>query len=367
MQKTPYFTMALTQVKHVGPVLGKKLIEYCGSAEAVFKEKKKNLLNIDGVGTHITTALESKDIFNRVDHELTFIEDKEVGVLSYFDKAYPERLKHCFDAPLILFQQGQIDLQHARQISIVGTRKMTAYGRSFLKNLFANFHLDTPTVISGLAYGVDVYAHRQALEHKLQTVAVLGHGLDRIYPVAHRHIAEQMKAHGGLLTEFWSGTPPDKQNFVRRNRIVAGLSQATLVIESALKGGSLITADFANSYNRDVFALPGRVTDAYSAGCNHLIKTNRAVVLSSVNDLRYLLNWDAVTPTQNKVTQFELFKELPEPEQKIYQYLRNEGQQQLDIIALHCNFPIHKTMSLLLNLELNNLLRRLPGKFYEVI
>ncbi len=359
--------MALLRIDGIGHVNAKKLIRHCGSAEAVFKEKKSNLLKIEGVGSSTINALKDTSVFSRTEKELLFLDKHSIETVSFYDNHYPERLKHCFDAPLILFKKGRIGLKNPHIISVVGTRKITAYGKSFLKNLFEDLKEYSPIIISGLAYGIDIFAHQLAIEYKLQTVAVLAHGLDRIYPTIHKKEAQKMQENGGLLTDFWSGSKPDRENFVKRNRIVAGLSQATLVIESAEKGGSLITADIANSYNRDVFALPGRVTDAYSVGCNNLIKTNRASVLTSAKDLAYILNWKKEDGTEEKAIQKQLFIELPQEEQKIYEYLLKEGKQQLDLIALHCNYPIHKTASLLLNLELKVAVRPLPGKFFEVI
>ena len=358
--------MALSRIEGVGHVNAKKLITHCGNAEAIFKEKTNALKKISGVGDAIIKSLNDKSIFKRVETELNFIEKNNINVVSYYDKDYPQRLKHCYDAPLIVFQKGKINFNQQNIISIVGTRQITNYGRDFLKKLVYDLKEYNPLIISGLAYGVDIYTHQQAIKNELQTIAVLAHGLDRIYPAAHKKEAQKMQEYGGLLTDFWSGSKPDRENFVKRNRIVAGLSQATLVIESAEKGGSLITADLANSYNRDVFAVPGRVTDAYSTGCNNLIKTNRASVLNSVKDLAYILNWKNDEEKQ-KTVQKKLFINLKDEEQQLYNYLLKEGKQQLDIIALHCNYPIHKTASILLNLELKSVIRPLPGKYFEAI
>ncbi len=362
-----YYLLALSQIDGIGDVMAKKLLRHCGSAEAVFKESRNKLSKIQGIGESIIKALSDRAVFSRTDEELAFIDTNAIEIVAFTDHHYPERLKQCYDAPMVLFQKGRIDLKNPNIISIVGTRQMTAYGKDFLKNMFQDLKVYDPLIVSGLAYGVDIFAHQQALEHNLQTVAVLAHGLDRIYPTAHRKEALKMQEYGGLLTDFWSRSKPDRENFVKRNRIVAGLTQATLVIESAEKGGSLITADIANSYNRDVFALPGRVTDAYSIGCNNLIKTNRASVLTSAQDLAYILNWEKDVITKEKITQKRLFVDLPNDEHKIYEYLLKEGKQQLDIIALHANYPIHKTASLLLNLELKSVVRPLPGKFFEAI
>lgn len=361
------YLMALTKVEGIGDVNAKKLISQCGSAEAVFKEKKNVLLKISGIGTSIINKLKDDSVFKYVEKELYFIDKNKITISTFYDNSYPERLKHCYDSPLILFQKGTINFKQHNIISIVGTRQMTSYGKSFLKTLLNDLKEYDPIIISGLAYGVDIYAHQQAIKNDLQTIAVLAHGLDRIYPTIHNKEALKMQENGGLLTDFWTGSKPERENFVKRNRIVAGLSQATIVVESAEKGGSLITADIANSYNRDVFAVPGRTSDAYSRGCNNLIKTNRASVLMSAKDLVYILNWEKEKEMTQKTIQKQLFVDLKDDEKQIYDYLLKEGKQQLDLIALHCNFPIHKTAGILLNLELKSLTRPLPGKYFEAI
>ena len=359
------YLLALQKAEGIGDINAKKLIKHCGSAEAVFKEKSDNLLKIEGVGTHKLKDLKNKKLLlAKAEIELTFIQKNNIQVFSFTDSDYPERLKHAIDSPLVLFQKGKIEFKQQRVISIVGTRNMTNYGRTFLKKFIKDIAQYNPLIVSGLAYGVDVLAHQLAMENNLQTVGVLAHGLDRIYPSRHQNEANKMQENGGLLTDFWSGTNPDRNNFVKRNRIVAGLSQATIVIESAEKGGSLITADLANSYNRDVFALPGRTTDLYSKGCNNLIKINKAALLQSAKDLAYLLNWEEV---KVKPIQKQLFVELDDNETTIYNYLLKEGKQTLDIIALHNNLPIFKVSSLLLNMELKGVIRPLHGKMFEVI
>lgn len=359
------YLFALQKVVGIGDVNAKKLIKHCGSAKAVFNEKPSKLLKIDGFGTHKIAGLkEKKSLLLLAEKELSYSYKNNIQVTVFTDSNYPERLKHAIDSPLVLFQKGKIAFKHQRIISIVGTRNITNYGKSFLKKLFEDIYKYNPLIVSGLAYGVDVLAHQLAMVYNLQTVAVLAHGLDRVYPSKHVREAEKMQKNGGLITDFWSGTTPDRNNFVKRNRIVAGISQATIVIESAEKGGSLITADLANSYNRDVFALPGRTTDLYSKGCNNLIKTNKAALLQSGKDLAYLLNWEK---TPLKAVQKKLFIELDEIETMIYNYLLKEGKQTLDIIALHNNLPIFKVSSVLLTMELKGVIRPLHGKMFEAI
>lgn len=360
------YYLALQSVDGIGTINAKKLIAHCGSAQAVFNEKPKNLEKIIGIGKKVTKGLKNTQLMHNAEAELEFINKNNIKVASFLEDDYPEKLKHCIDGPILLFQKGKINLKEKRIISIVGTRKITNYGKSFLKEFIKDIKKYDPVIISGLAYGIDIYTHQLALENNLQTIAVLAHGLDNIYPKMHKKEAIKMLENGGLITEFWSETNPDRENFVKRNRIVAGLSEATIVVESAEKGGSLITADIANSYNRDVFAVPGRVTDVYSKGCNQLIKSNKAAMITSVKDLEYILNWKT-EGKQQKVIQKQLFIDLNEQEQNIYDYLIKEGKQNLDVIALKCEYPIYKTATVLLNLELKGAAKPLPGKVFEAI
>ena len=359
------YLLALQKAEGIGDIYAKKLIKHVGSVEGVFNEKSENLLKIEGIGLKkIKVFKDKKLLLAKAENELKFINKNNIQALAFTDKNYPERLKHAVDSPILIFQKGNIEFKQQRIISIVGTRNITNYGRTFLKKFIEEVVKYNPLIVSGLAYGTDILAHQLAIEHNLQTVAVLAHGLDRVYPSKHQFEAKKMQDNGGLLTDFWSGSTPERANFVKRNRIVAGLSQATIVIESAIKGGSLITADIANSYNRDVFALPGRVSDLYSKGCNNLIKTNKAALLQSAKDLAYILNWEE---REYKTVQKQLFVELDDNETMIYNYLLKEGKQTLDIIALHNNIPIFKVSSLLLNMELKGVVRPLHGKMFEAI
>ncbi len=357
--------LALQKAKGIGSINAKKLIKFCGSAEAVFKEKQQNLLKIEGIGLFKLKGLKEKALLEKAEKEYNFAVKNKITITTFLDSTYPVNFKNAVDSPIVFFQKGKINFNTKRIVSIVGTRNMTNYGKAFLEKLIDDIKEFNPLIISGLAFGVDIYAHQLAIKNNLQTVAVLAHGLNQIYPAKHHVEATKMLEKGGLLTEFWSTSNPDCENFIKRNRIVAGLSQATVVIESAVKGGSLITADIANSYNRDVFALPGRVTDLFSAGCNNLIKTNKAAMLTSAKDLAYILNWDI--PKKQQVIQKQLFVELDTTEEKIYHYLLNEGKQSLDIIALHCNLPIYQISSILLNLELKGVIKPLHGKLFEAI
>lgn len=361
------YYLILQSAEGIGDINAKKLISHCGSAQAVIEEKTDNLKKITGIGSYTIKDLNNPSLYRTAEKELEFINNNNIEALTFVNEKYPKNLKHCIDSPILLFQKGNLNIKDQRIISIVGTRMITNYGKSFLEEIIAELQKYNPVIASGLAYGIDIYAHRQAIKNNLQTLAVLAHGLDVIYPKNHKKEALEMMANGGLLTEFWSKTNPDRENFVKRNRIVAGLSEATIVIESATKGGSLITAGIANSYNRDVFAVPGRTTDEYSKGCNHLIKTNQAALINSAEDLAYLLNWEIEEKNSKKVIQKQFFVELDEQEEIIYNFLLKEGKQNLDLIALNCQYPIHKTANLLLNLELKGVTRPLPGKIYEAV
>jgi DNA processing protein len=360
-----FYLLALLKVDGVGDIMAKKLLAHCGNAESIFSAKTNQIGAIDGVGSFLLRNLKDKTIFEKANKELEFIKSNNVNVSFFQDQNYPDRLKHCFDAPVLLFNSGNIDLKNRKIISIVGTRQITSYGTEFCRSLIEDLSPLNPVIVSGFAYGVDIAAHQFAMDNNLQTIGVLAHGLNQVYPRSHKKYVAKMMENGGFITEFWSSSNPDKEKFVRRNRIVAGMAEATIVIESADKGGSLITANFANDYNRDVFAVPGRVTDTYSKGCNNLIKTQKANVLTSAADLVYMLNWDI--DNKSKTIQKQLFVELEEDEQKIYDYLLKNGKELLDTIALQCDFPIYKISGILINMELKGVIRPLPGKLFEVI
>ncbi|WP_333807838.1 DNA-processing protein DprA [Flavobacterium sp.] len=365
-QSELYHTLALMQVEGVGDVIAKKLIQHCGNAAEVFASKKSQLQKIDGIGSVVIKNLQDKSVFAKAEAELQFIAQENISTTYFQEENYPERLKNCYDSPVLLFQAGNIDLENKRIISIVGTRQITTYGMGFTKKLIEEISPLNPIIVSGFAYGVDIYAHQMAMDCGLQTIGVLAHGLNQIYPKTHKKYMAKMEQNGGFLTEFWSTSNPDKENFIKRNRIVAGISEATIVIESAERGGSLVTANLANDYNREVFAVPGRTTDKYSQGCNNLIKTQRANLLTSAADLVYILNWELQRESQ-KAVQKQLFITLTDEEQIIYDYLQKTGKEMMDIIALECDFPIYRISSILLNMELKGVIRPLPGKMFELV
>ncbi len=357
--------LALLKIEGVGDIMAKKLIGICGSAEHVLNSKSSVLANIDGVGAVLLKNLKDRKAFDSAEKELKYIRSNNINVSCFQDGQYPDRLKHCIDGPVLLFTSGNIDTINRKIISIVGTRQITSYGIEFCKKLIADLAPLNPVIVSGFAYGVDIVAHQAAMDHNLQTIGIVAHGLNQIYPKVHTKYVARMEQNGGFMTEFWSNSSPEKENFVRRNRIVAGMSEATIVIESAEKGGSLITANLANDYNRDVFALPGRNTDKLSQGCNNLIKTQKANLLTSAADIIYILNWDI--ETKSKPVQKQLFVSLENDEQKVFDFLMLNGKEQMDIIALRCDFPIYKISGMLLNMELKGVVRPLPGKMFEAI
>ncbi|MFY0483118.1 DNA-processing protein DprA [Flavobacterium sp. PLA-1-15] len=360
-----FYVLALQKVELVGDIVAKKLINHIGNAQDVFKAKPSQLSSIDGIGSVLIQNLKNDQVFKKAEAELKFITQNNIDTAFFKDDNYPEKLKHCIDGPVLLFTSGNINLANRKIISIVGTRQITPQGTEFCKKLIADLAPLDPIIVSGFAYGVDIVAHQAAMENNLQTIGVVAHGLNQIYPSAHKKYVAKMEENGGFITEFWSSSNPDKENFVRRNRIVAGMSEATIVIESADKGGSLITANMANDYNRDVFAVPGRTTDKYSQGCNNLIKTQKANLLTSAADLIYILNWDI--EEKPKVIQKQLFVSLNDEEQKVYDFLQQNGKELMDIIALRCDFPIFKISGILLNMELKGVIRPLPGKLFEAI
>ena len=360
------YTLALQHVPNIGDIIAKRLISNCGSAEAVLKEKKQNLLKIDGIGSVTISDLFKTHHLKAAEDEMVFINENDIKVSCFKDNEYPEKLKHCIDGPILLFQTGKINLNNPHIISIVGARKITTSGIAFCENLVEQLAPFNPLIVSGFAYGTDITAHKAAMKHNLQTVACLAHGLNQIYPKVHKKYMVDMEKKGGFFSDFWSTDIFDKRNFLKRNRVIAGLSEATIVIESAEKGGSLVTADIAGSYNRDVFAVPGRTTDSQSIGCNNLIKHQRAHMLTTPLDVPYILNWELEVDKKPAV-QKQLFVELDATEKVIYNYLKDNDKQQLDMIALNCNLPIFKVSGTLLNMELKGVIRPLPGKLFEVI
>ncbi len=350
-------------IQNVGHITAKHLLTRFITPEAIFKATKQALMEVPGVGAITAQHILSKEALKKAREHLKFIEKYQVQVLFYTDDNYPFRLKNCDDAPILLYYRGTADLNHPRIVSIVGTRMATSYGKLLCKQLAEVLAPYGVLVVSGLAYGIDVNAHQESLSHGIPTVGVLAHGLDRMYPQVHGAIAKKMLLNGGLLTEFPPFTNPDKENFPKRNRIIAGISDVTIVVEAASKGGALITADIANSYHRDVYAFPGRATDPYSEGCNFLIKTNRAGLISHAKDIPYFLGWEEPLLKPVPVLE-ELPEELNPLEIKILKLLK-VSDLDIDQLSGQLALPQSQLLLHLLNLEIEGLLVSLPGKRYQ--
>ena len=357
--------LRLQRTPKIGTITAKKLINHCGSPTAIFSDKVNHLKKIEGIGPLLIEELFRVEHLKAAEKEFEYISKNSIAYYYYKDPEYPKYLMHCLDGPLLLFKRGKIELADRKIISVVGTRNITSYGAAFCEQFIADIAPLNPVIVSGYAFGVDICVQRAARNSNLQTIGCLAHGLNQIYPKEHSRYASAMEENGGFLTEFWSTSHPERENFLRRNRIIAGISEATVVVESAERGGSLVTADIANSYNRDVFAVPGRVNDQFSLGCNNLIKQQKAHLLSSAADLVYLLNWSLKEPKFRPV-QKRLFPDLNDTEKKVFHYLQKAGIQRLDDIALACALPIYQTSSTLLNMEMKGVIRPRPGKLFEI-
>ncbi|MBC7828378.1 MAG: DNA-protecting protein DprA [Chitinophagaceae bacterium] len=366
MQSDLLYQLALTQVPHVGYVHAKILALHFGSAAAVFQSKRSLLEKIEGIGEIRAGSIKAFRDFKKAEDEIAFIE--KYGIKPFFitDKEYPQRLLNCYDPPTMLFYKGNADLNASRVIAIVGTRTNTDYGKLFTEKLIKDLASSGILIISGLAFGIDAIAHKAALKNKLTTIGVLGHGLDTMYPAEHAGLAKDMAKHGGLLTEFRSKTKPDKHNFPSRNRVVAGLCDATIVVETGIKGGSMITAEIANGYNRDVFAVPGRNTDPKSGGCNYLIGNNKAILLTDAQQFLEIMGWDNTT-LRSKKNQKELFIELTNEEKIITNLLQEKENVSIDELVLKSGCSSSTLAATILNLELKNVILSLPGKMYKLL
>jgi len=360
------YKIALTLIPGVGSVNGKSLVAYCGGVKAVFMEKKRALLKIPGIGGQTVNALTNHNVFDRAEEELAFIEKNNITSLFYLDKEYPIRLKQCHDSPIMLYYKGTADLNVPKVVAMVGTRKATEYGRDMCRKIIEGLQEHNVLIVSGLAYGIDTWSHKAAMDNAMPTVGVLGHSLDRIYPFANRSLSEKMTESGGLLCEYISNTMPDRENFPMRNRIIAGMSDAVVVVEAGLTGGALITAEIANSYNRDVFAVPGRIGDPHSEGCNKIIKINKAALLQSAKDISYLLGWDEAK-VHKKNIQRQLFVNLTPDEELIVNMLKVKGDLDVDTLLIETNLLPSKAAGILLNMEFEGIIRCLPGKVYRLI
>ena len=360
------YQIALTLLPGVGAVLAKNLVSYCGSVESIFKKKKANLERIPGIGAERAASIASHRVFEKAEQEVTFVRKHKITPLFYTDNEYPVRLKNCEDAPPLLFFKGNCEMNVQRVVGIVGTRNSTSYGKEVTEQLVADFGKLGVTVISGLAYGIDIIAHRACVKNNVATIGVLAHGLDRLYPAEHRPTVEKMVKHGGVLTEFVTKTKPDRENFPMRNRIVAGMVDAIVVVESAMKGGALITADIANGYNREVFAVPGRANEKYSQGCNDYIRLNKAALAENAEHIAELMNW-STQPKAASAKQLNIFRELKPEEKVLVDLLKEKGKTDIDTLMITSGLPVHKVSSTLLNLEFEGMLKALPGKMFELV
>lgn len=362
-------SIAISLCPGIGHIGAKRLIEGMGSAAEVFRLRKDLPELLPGINPGVVDALDCPAAFLRAEEEMAFVEKNKITCLTLKDEAYPSRLRECEDAPAFLFFKGNTDLNRVRVINMVGTRGATAYGKQFCADFLHDLAVLCPDVlvVSGLAYGIDIHAHRAALDNQLSTVAVLAHGLDRIYPYAHRQTAVKMLTNGGLLTEFLSETNPARFNFVSRNRIVAGMCDATIVVESAEKGGSLITAELAEGYHRDCYAVPGRVTDATSSGCNRLIRDNKAALVLSAEDFVESMGWTVPESKPISGVQRDLFPELTEEENSLVSILSRQGDSHINALVVEANLPVNRVSALLFELEMKGVVKTLVGGVYHLL
>ena len=361
-----YYQVALSQIEGIGSVTARNLLQHFKTAEEVFKTPARMLKNIDGVGEYRAKLFKLEEVKEVTEKQLQFAANHNIQILHIGHPGYPKRLLQCNDAPLVLYYKGNADLNVAKVCAIVGTRKSTDYGQRCTEDLLASLE-GTPDLIitSGLALGIDTIAHKASLKHNVATVGVLGHGLDHIYPASNKGLAKEMLQNGGLLTEFIIGTKPSPSNFPVRNRIVAGMSDITIIVESDKKGGAMITAYVAASYNRELAAFPGRVYDARSEGPNHLIKQNMAAMITGADDLLKLMNWDTTTDYK-KAVQKQLFQDLLPDEQKIVGLLQDKDAVHTDELMMNTGFAYTQLASVLLQLEMKDLVQTLPGKMYRL-
>ncbi len=363
------YQIGLTLAKGVGDIIAKQLIESVENIEILFKEKKRLLEKLPGVTLRLAESIQNPEVLRRAEREIEFIQKNRIQTFFYTDENYPQRLKECIDSPIVLYYKGNADLNAKKIISIVGTRHATAYGKETTEKLLSEIAVFYPdiVIVSGLAYGIDVFSHKAALKESLPTIAVLAHGLDRIYPQQHKNTAVEMLQKGGLLTDFISETNPDRQNFVKRNRIVAGISDCTIVVESATKGGALITAEIASSYGKDVLAIPGKINAHYSKGCNKLIKENKAALVENAEDIIKTLCWEDIKKEKSiGPVQTNLFPDLSEEEQKLYKIL-SQGELQINLLSLQSNMQVSKLSAYLFEMEMKGIVKCFPGGVYKLL
>ncbi len=365
MDSSTIYKLATTLIDGVGDKIVKQLVSYCGSPEAIFKANKAKLQQIPGIGPKIIDAILNGTSLEKAESVYRQCEKGEIEVLFYTDQRFPKRLKQIADAPPLLYTKGNLDMNAEKAIGIVGTRNATNYGKQTTENIVKDLTVHSPTIISGLAYGIDITAHKASLEHQLPTIGVLAGGLDKIYPAMHKGTADKMLEKGGIISENPPGTKPDAHLFPARNRIIAGLSDALIVVEAASKGGALITAEIAYSYDKQIFAVPGNLGNTYSEGCNKLIRNQKANIYSEVKALEYLMGWDKYSQ-ETRVPKIDL-EAFDPPEQPLIALLQqSEDGLMIDELAWKSQITINQTASILLGLEFKGVVKSLPGKRYSL-
>jgi DNA processing protein len=358
--------IALGLIPRIGDINARKLVSHFGNVEAIFHEPYRNLIKIPGIGSGLAKYISDRSYLDTAEKEVEYVTKNNIRTFFYLDNDYPFRLRQCDDSPVIFFFMGTSDLNSAKILSVVGTRNASTRGKELCDKIIGGLAAGHPDliIVSGLAYGIDIASHKSALANNLQTIGVLGHGFKTTYPSLHASTARSMVKQGGLLTDFISDALPERNNFLKRNRIIAGLSDATLVIESGIKGGALITADIANSYNRDVFAVPGRPDDQWSAGCNNLIRNNKAALTECSDDIEFFLNWKR--EKSNPPVQRTLFCDLDDTEKLIYELLTKHNELTIDTICRTLEIPVHKLSSILLQMEFKDMVKCYPGNVYRI-
>ena len=357
--------LLLRRIQGIGNITARKLVDLCSTPEAVFEAAPPFMLKAEGVGmSHLEALKKWKTHLSTVQQEIDFIEKNNIRCIFYNSADYPKTLRFCPDAPLVLFFRGNMDFKNRKIVSIVGTRQNTSYGASFCKKFITELRPLNPIICSGFAMGIDIIAHRAALEAGLDTIACLGHGLDNLYPPEHKKYVSEIEQQGGLLTDFTQKEPFEKMNFPRRNRIIAGMAHATVVVESDFRGGSMNTANLAHQYGRELFAVPGRITDSKSRGCHQLILQQKAQLLTQTEHFLTEMGWKKET---QKTTQKKLFPSLTKEEQQVYECLQKTEKESLDKLAIQLNFPVSRTAGILMFLEMKGVVQPLPGKYFEVL
>jgi DNA processing protein len=359
------YKIALIKIPGIGAVTARNLVSYCGGAKEVFESKKKELLKIPNIGAITADLIIQQKVLEEAEKEVEYMEKNGIKSFFYADKDFPQRLKHHNDCPFLLFYKGNADLNHPRIVGIIGTREATPHGKATCEEIVEDLKPYGVNTISGLAYGIDVVAHRKSVAVDIPTIGVMANGMNKLYPADHASIAMKMVECGGILTEHTSNTMAKAEHFPMRNRIVAGMCDALIVVETAAKGGSMITADLAFGYNKDVFAVPGRLRDKYSEGCNNLIKTERARLVESAKDVAYIMRWEEMDA--RKVIQHQLFIELTPPEELLVSIIRGSENIAIDEISYRSKMPPSELAALLLSLEFKGVICSLPGKRFIAV